>query len=399
MDRARIITNELRIFKETPVVVSMADPMEKTWGYHRIPTVSRMPDGGILLTYVNNLDSNLCYGHAGPSFMSYDEGRSWQIVDLDEKGLAISDSPVTKVYEGEYICVPMPVGITSKELPEEFIRNPAGKIHIYRWLYQYRLEDAPKNIQDYFRYIRCIRWKPDREEWIEEKIDWDIQRSILKVEGEDYTGMSGQIVHTSFENPPVRYNGEIIQADYKNTRMREDGSIPKNTVCCMVSKDNGHSFKFRSFIAAYDEGQDDLQPNESDLVETLDGRLLCVSRNYTHKMPMLLFYSDDAGYTWSQPSMLFDKGAFPQTLLLKNGILVLSYGRPGDYISFSPDGSGITWTEPVTLVKSDEIDCGYSRLLELSENTFLAAYTDFDHLDARGRKRKAIITQRITVER
>ena len=393
----KVISNDLRILVEPPVVVSMADPMENTWGYHRIPTVSRMPDGSILLTYVNNLDSNLCYGHAGPSFLSYDDGNSWHITDLDEKALAVSDSPVTEVFDGEYICVPMPVGITKKELPEDYLKNPAGKIHIYRWLYHYHLEAAPENIQDYFRYIRCVRWKPDRSEWIDEKIDWDIDRVILKVEGEDYTGMSGQIVHTSFENKPVRYNGEIIQADYKNTRMRKDGSIPKSSVSCMVSNDNGHSFKFRSFIAAHGDDQEEFQPNESDMAITSDGGLLCACRNYTHCKPMLLYHSEDSGHTWSQPSRLFDRGAFPQLLHLKNGILALSYGRPGNQITFSTDGNGETRTEPVTLVRSESLDCGYTRLLEISEDTFLMAYTDYGHTDLRGRKRKAIITRRICV--
>jgi hypothetical protein len=47
---------------------------------------------------------------AGPAAVSHDEGRTWQVVDLDEKGLTIAHSPVAEVFDGEFLCVPMPLG-------------------------------------------------------------------------------------------------------------------------------------------------------------------------------------------------------------------------------------------------------------------------------------------------
>src|ERR1051326_7675141 len=109
-----------------PVVVSMADPAERTWGYWQFPTISRMPGGEILLTVNHNQDDDLCYGHSAPAFHSHDDGETWQPADIDEKGLTISHSPIAEVFSGEFLCVPMPLGFRPSELPPKLLKNPVS---------------------------------------------------------------------------------------------------------------------------------------------------------------------------------------------------------------------------------------------------------------------------------
>jgi hypothetical protein len=66
----------------------------------------------------------LCYGHAGPAFLSKDDGRTWKVADIDEKGLTITHSPITELFDGEFLCVPMPIGFRPSELPAKLLQNP-----------------------------------------------------------------------------------------------------------------------------------------------------------------------------------------------------------------------------------------------------------------------------------
>jgi len=63
---------------------------------------------------------------------------------------------------------------------------------------------------------------------------------------------------------------------------------------------------------------------------------------------MYIARSKDMGKTWSRPKKITDCGVFPQSPGLKNGIIVLSYGRPGVYLRFSID-DGKAWRPTITL--------------------------------------------------
>ena len=72
---------------------------------------------------------------------------------------------------------------------------------------------------------------------------------------------------------------------------------------------------------------------------------------------------------------LFDFGVFPRLLQMENGVLVLSFGRPGVWLSFSLDG-GYSWTQKQAVLNSPQT-CGYTSLLALSKDTFMIAYKAF----------------------
>ena len=85
--------------------------------------------------------------------------------------------------------------------------------------------------------------------------------------------------------------------------------------------------------------------NEMDLIRAPNGDLLCLFRtggNRRKPDPLYQCRSSDEGRTWGPPERVADRGVWPNTCLLECGILVCTYGRPGNWLTFSLD-SGRTW--------------------------------------------------------
>src|ERR1043166_5893260 len=204
------------------VVVSMADPDEQTWGYWQFPTISRMPGGEILLTVNNNQDDDLCYGHAAPAFLSHDDGQSWHPADLDEKGLTLPPSPVAEVFDGKFICVPMPLGFRPSELPQAALKHPVSSWEDYIPRSFHRLANFPDSVKGYFGHLRGFRWTPTTRHWNDEKVAWDIRRFLLRLDGGGMIGHAWS--RTSLEYRPVRLGRELLDANYKVAYLHDNGS-------------------------------------------------------------------------------------------------------------------------------------------------------------------------------
>jgi hypothetical protein len=408
----------VRVTMGGPVVVSMADPAERNWGYYQFPTISRMPGGELLYTFNNTQDDNLCYGHAAPAYWSFDNGLSWQIVDLDEKGLTISHSPVAEVFDGEFLCAPMPIGYSPSELPPDALEQPVSRSKDYVARSFHSLERFPEKVKDYYGRWRALRWTPSTREWSDETIAWDVRQALVRI---DESGVIGQCwSRPSLEYRPVRLGNELLDANYIMAYVHDDGAPPKGfEVWCMVSSDNGRSWKRRGLIAGDPDGT--TPTTETGMCLTAKGDLVCVTRT-THRLqlPMWLTFSSDCGRSWSEPLALFDHGVLPQLQLLRNGVMALSFGRPGVHLSFSPKGDGRSWTDPIEVLPpgipkeskwtweeafradGDHIDLqkdGYTSIVPLRDDTFLLAYCDMAHVDSKGRKRRAAKVRTVTVNR
>jgi len=88
-------------------------------------------------------------------------------------------------------------------------------------------------------------------------------------------------------------------------------------------------------------------------------------------------------------------------LLLKNGVLVLSSGRPGVQVRFSVD-NGNSWSSPIELVNKDikgQSSCGYTGLLELNKDEFMIVYSNFGHRNSKNEIRKSIEVKKIKVSK
>ena len=129
----------------------------------------------------------------------------------------------------------------------------------------------------------------------------------------------------------------------------------------------------------------------------------------TAKSPLVLSLSYDDGRNWSQPVAIRPSSVNPVGGLLADGVAFRMYGRPGQFIMFCADGEGKQWGNDVTIVPESEDTnnkktgvrentCANSCVLVLGPNRFLVAYTNYDHRDAAGRVRKAVLVREVVAE-
>ena len=83
---------------------------------------------------------------------------------------------------------------------------------------------------------------------------------------------------------------------------------------------------------------------------------------------MKQMFSHDAGRTWSKPVALEAGKVLPDLVLMSNGVLACSYGRPASCLMFSLDG-GKTW--PSHHVISDKVGFNYTSIREVSPGRLL----------------------------
>lgn len=102
--------------------------------------------------------------------------------------------------------------------------------------------------------------------------------------------------------------------------------------------------------------------------------------SYHKSTPVYMSKSIDGGKTWSNANPVTEKfGVWPDAVQLENGIIAMSYGRPGNWIMFSND-EGESWG-PVLQFYNDLYppDCGnYFSLAEVAPNILLVAYPRTD---------------------
>lgn len=175
---------------------------------------------------------------------------------------------------------------------------------------------------------------------------------------------------------------------HRGMQVMEDGSIQglmygyfdgeeKYTSVWVRSDDNCASWKMSSIVATgpkidtFSRAQGYCEPT---FAQVKDGSILCVMRIGSY-LPLFQCRSYDKGRTWSKPealpglSMEASQSVDAHLLLMKNGILALTYGRPHDRIAFSRDGSGYKWDG--SLITYDGETTGYSGIVETAPGKLL----------------------------
>jgi len=123
---------------------------------------------------------------------------------------------------------------------------------------------------------------------------------------------------------------------------------------------------------------------ESDMVALPDGQILCFMRTVCGGgiRPLHMSMSNDGGRTWSNADPVADRGICPYACLMSNGVLAVSYGRPGNWLMFSVDG-GQSWIGHFQWYTGPKAwDCWNQFYIEeVAPDTLLAVYgrTDPDN--------------------
>ena len=159
-------------------------------------------------------------------------------------------------------------------------------------------------------------------------------------------------------------NGTLLATIYgRQDRHKKYSSV------LIQSDDGGASWSFRSLIAHSEEiGKEGFC--EPALVRLTNGELLCALRVGG---PLYLTRSTDEGLTWNTPEAIADHGVDPALLLLSNGVLALSYGRPDVELMLSADGTGNTWGPPISIYRGP--GCHYTSLVEAGNHDLVVFFS------------------------
>ncbi len=166
------------------------------------------------------------------------------------------------------------------------------------------------------------------------------------------------------------------------------------------SEDRGKTWHYFSTIAF--DGKEDVRGegfDETSLLALDDGRVFSFIRSgasyqaslgssnnndwdnkmpfsYGKQTPIYLSISSDGGKTWSIADPITTHGVWPDAIQLENGIIAVSYGRPGNWLMFN-DSESESWG-PVIPFYNDLYppDCGnYVSMEEVAPNVLLVVYS------------------------
>lgn len=375
-----------------PIVVAQAE-RDEPWGFFQFPNLSKTEMGGLVVSWHMKEDTYESYGKGSQReyrpMISGDEGRTW--APLDYSCYLINDGYDCHLFDSSTLRVITPPAKdikTYEVFPKEVFRKG-----IYSF---YHIEDVPPELQGVYLYS------------IDKKHTFNTIHASL----ED----PGLLRYTINDKMPIVWWGNIRQlADstlvagvYPCKYIETSGNDVNSGVSFYSSKDRGKSWEIHGRIPFRADGIADRRGDGSydePTFEVLkDESFICVMRTGSTS-PMYKSFSYDKGITWTQPVPFTANGVLPWLKLLRNGILVLSSGRPGVQIRFSLDGTGKLWTTPVDMLPfmnsngsyTRDVSCGYTSIMEAGDNSFYLVYSDFNSLDINGLIRKAIMFRKIEV--
>ncbi|MEU4509685.1 exo-alpha-sialidase [Nonomuraea wenchangensis] len=205
--------------------------------------------------------------------------------------------------------------------------------------------------------------------------------------------LSGGAAHGT---PVQLADGTILITVY--ARYRDTGAYQAEVY---ASADGGRTFERRGVIARPEQAG--YGYTEAALAQVMDGTLLAVIRRDGGKYATLSqARSADGGRTWTPPAGLrlagtdcVVRGVAPRLLLMPGGTLVLSAGRPDNWLAVSRNGLGQEWLQPrVTYHNRDGVwdahgSSGYTgvaalgphRLIQVFDNCKIAGVRPDHSLD------------------
>jgi len=389
---------------------------EGRWGQYMFPEVNRLKGGWILVRVSVGGDGDRNY----LDYVSGDGGKNWRYFARYEEGAEMPsrDWAALQLPDGEEIKVAVPqhdprniFGYVKIDVPDKNIKLYGSS---YLGRQYYRLGDLPRDLQG----VTLLRRKAGEEGggwWPEQK--WSEDKAYLDPD---------LLVRDSLPNPlhglwlhetKILPDGSLVRADFKSLPMisdlRPDGTLGPEPHRVLRSSDRGRTWKVAAeipgsnFYPFWFKGLTTATVRVH-LLAFPNGNWLAAFRHggiyWSGGGPLIVRKSSDQGKTWSEPKAIRMPGVNPSGLVLENGIAVMSYQRPGVFLTFCADGQGDSWGNDVTLVKAwrharNENSCCNGTFLATGPDRFLYVYTKWDVPDPWGQPRLAVIAQEFVVSK
>lgn len=132
-----------------------------------------------------------------------------------------------------------------------------------------------------------------------------------------------------------------------------------------------------------------------------DGSLICLlrtggdNRPYHLDNPLMVTWSEDGGLTWSKPVRTGFEGVAPDLVVMADGTLACTTGRPGAWLLLSND-NGRTWSDAFSI--SGERYSGYTGACEVEPGVLLIGYGAMNWLNPQtGERENSLRTVRARV--
>lgn len=428
----------MKVIVEEPKLVYapvVNDDIRK-WGVYAIPRMWRVPTGELVIRFNGEEDStDIENKQKVPNlfFVSYDDGETWHHDKDGEKKYSVSvisnvGRPYAKLKDGSLIALMSKENCLPIENTPFFAEFPIPQGETMVRVYNY--SDISENSKGFYilRYNSCGE-KTDKYESI---LDFPERKTLVnayaRTENGKYKKIPEYMQSYIWDSP---YVWGITELDDGVLIGITSGQNPElsyrycGNLYLVESTDNGKIWKKRGIIAdgremQYGYGGDGF---ESTLTVAKNGDILCAMRMDLSIDPdvekpvcdTMVAISHDKGYSWDTPFSVSDSSVTPQIFTLKNGIIILVYGRPGVHFKYSSD-NGKTWSKSYSIIgktfeeerKTGRSDAdikyfdttSYSNVFleEISDDTVIVCYNDMKYPDINGVNTKACFVRKITLK-
>lgn len=313
------------------------------------PTVSRFPDGRLMVVWSGGRESHVCPFGRVESMTSSDGGEtwSWPRVLLDS---AIDDRDA---------------GILATAQGTLLVSTFSSLAYVPV------LERARESGS--FEAGRLAKWESAHRRLTEEQRQLDLGTWMLRSTdgGLTWSPRYDALVNSP-HGPAQLVDGRLLYAGKELWKQS-----PRNGV--VQSNDDGLTWKWLAEIPTR-PGDDPLQYHELHAIEADPGHVIVQIRNHNppNNMETLQCESTDGGKTWSVPRSIGVWGVPSHLLKLSDGRLLMSYGhrrKPlGNQARISTD-QGKTWSDPMVIyAEAHDTDMGYPSTVELAPGELLTVW-------------------------
>ena len=328
---------------------------QQTEYYHGWPTVARLRNGQLWVTWSGGRESHVCPFGQVHAMTSPDEGASWTWPRvLLDSATDDRDSGVVESVKGTLLVS----SFTSLA-------------------YQPRLAAGLKAVagdKDAMPLDQLAHWKAAHARLSHAGREADLGEWVIRStdEGKSWSSRIPTVVNSP-HGPIQLQDGRLL---YAGKQLWTAGK----KIGVAESRDDGLTWQWLADIPTRPGDTVQEAYHELHAIEAQDGTLIAQIRNHNaaNEGETLQSESRDGGKTWSTPHSIGVWGLPSHLLRLRDGRLVMTYGhrRPpfGNQARLSTD-HGRTWGEAI-LLSTDGIggDLGYPSTVELTDGTLLSVW-------------------------